>query len=251
MKNTLNLRFNKLFFGALCLLIIITIAGTVGEYRNLAQFIRPLYIPVFLIFFFINNKTIKAPLILCLLYFFLGDVSSMFINDYIFVKTSSIMYFLSYMCLISFIAPKFKLEGFNKFIASYLVAVVLINIYFLVTICGILKTIMPDSLEVFLFGIKSISLIVLLFISFGVYLNSEKRVSILFLLMALSFIFSDFLNYVSQYYVYHWSFSMLDKVFHIIGLYCLFTYIYGYNKLVAHKKQVHREEHISTNNVLA
>jgi len=78
---------------------------------------------------------------------------------------------------------------------------------------------------------KSISLIVLVVIAFGVYLNSETKLSILFLIMAISFVFSDILNYVSHYYVYHWSFIMLDRILHVIGLFFLFNYIIEYNKV--------------------
>jgi hypothetical protein len=123
--------------------------------------------------------------------------------------------------------------------------------YFLYTICSILKTIVPDSLEVFLFALKTISLIVLLFISFGVYLNSENRLSILFFLMALSFVFSDVLNYVNQYYVYHWSFLMLDRVLHVVGLFYLFNYIIEYNKSLIQKRQIIRENKMSSEKALA
>ena len=73
---------------------------------------------------------------------------------------------------------------------------ILINMHFLYAIYSVLQTIIPDTLEVFLFAMKSISLIVLVIIAFGVYLNSETKLSILFLIMALSFVFSDVLNYV-------------------------------------------------------
>ena len=144
--------------------------------------------------------------------------------------------------------PKFKLGEINKVITLYLVLVVMINMYFLYAFYEILKSIIPDSLEVFLFGMKSISLIVLVVIAFGVYLNSETKLSILFLIMAISFVFSDILNYVSQYYVYHWSFIMLDRILHVIGLFFLFNYIIEYNKVP--KTQVVKEDKFVTKNIL-
>lgn len=144
--------------------------------------------------------------------------------------------------------PKFKYEELNKVITLYLVVVIIINIYFLYAVYEILKSIIPDSLEVFLFGMKSISLIVLVIIAFGIYLNSETKLSILFLIMALSFVFSDILNYVSHYYLYHWSFIMLDRILHVIGLFFLFNYIIEYNKV--HKIQVVKEDKFVTKNIL-
>jgi hypothetical protein len=251
MENVSKFRFNKLFVGALLLLIVLTVIGSASEDAFFLQSTNLMYVPVFLIIFFIKNRSIKLLFILFLFYSFLGDSASIFFSNDTVVKSSNIMYFLSYLCLISFIAPKFKFVEFNKVIASYLVVVLLINMYFLYTICSILKTIVPDSLEVFLFALKTISLIVLLFISFGVYLNSENRLSILFFLMALSFVFSDVLNYVNQYYVYHWSFLMLDRVLHVVGLFYLFNYIIEYNKSLIQKRQIIRENKMSSEKALA
>lgn len=158
------------------------------------------------------------------------------------------MYFLSYLCLIYFVIPKFKFEQFNKFISLYLVLLVLINIYFLYSVYGVLKNIIPDTLEVSLFGLKSASLIVLLVVSFGVYLYSETKLSILFFIMALSLVFSDILNYVNQYYVYHWSFLMIDRVLHAVALFYLFSYIVEHNKIL--KFTITKTEKLSPKNIL-
>lgn len=248
MKSVFKFSFNIVFIGALFFLIVLNVIGTVSEDALFLQSTKPLFIPVFLIFFFIKNKIISIPFILFLFYSFLGDSATIFFSNETFIKASSIMYFLSYLCLVVFMIPKFKLEQFNKFISLYLVVVVLINMYFLYTVYGILKSIIPDSLEVFLFGMKSVSLIVLVIVAFGVYINSETKLSILFLIMALSFVFSDILNYVSQYFIYHWSFLMLDRVLHVVGLFFLFNYIMEYNKTP--KLYINKNENLSTKNIL-
>lgn len=248
MESLLKLSFNKVFIGALVLLIVLNVIATVSEDALFLQFTKPLVVPIFLIFFFIKKKAIGIPFILFLMYSFLGDSASIFFSNDTFIKASSIMYFISYLCLVGFIMPKFRFEQFNRFISLYLVVVVLINMYFLYIVYSILKSIIPDSLEVFLFGIKSISLIVLVIIAFGVYLNSETRLSILFLMMALSFVFSDALNYISQYYVYNWSFLMLDRVLHVVGLFFLFNYIVEYNKIP--KLHSSKNENVSIKKIL-
>lgn len=248
MKNIFKLSVNKVFLGALCLLMVLNIIGTFSEDAMLLNSTKPLFVPVFLIFFLIKDKTISVPFILFLLFSFLGDSASMFFSNDTFIKASSVMYFLSYLCLLSFLIPKFKFIEFNKVVTFYLLAVIMINMYFLYSVYEILKSIIPDSLEIFLFGMKSISLIVLVIIAFGVYLNSETKLSILFLIMAMSFVFSDILNYVSQYYVYHWSFLMLDRILHVIGLFFLFNYIIEYNKVP--KIQAVKEEKYVTKNIL-
>ena len=247
MKNFYKINSNKIFVGALCLLIALNIFGTVSENALFLQSTKPLFIPVFLIFFFIRNKVIILPFILFLL--FLGDSASMFFSNETFLKASSIMYLLSYFCLVGFVAPKFNFEKINIVIALYLIFVILINMYFLYTIYSILKTIVPDSLEVFLFGVKSISMIFLVIIAFGIYLTSETKLSILFLIMAISFVFSDILNYVSHYYVYHWSLLALDRILHVVGLFFFFKYIMEYNKLPKRLNEVN-DHHAYSKNIL-
>lgn len=249
MKSLFKSGFNKVFIGALFLLIVLNVIGAVSEDALFLQSTKPLFVPVFLIFFYLRNKAISIPFILFFLYSFLGDSASMFFSNETFIKASSIMYFLSYLCLIYFVMPKFKFEKRNKIISLYLLVLVLINIYFLYSVYGLLRGIIPDTLEVFLFGLKSISLIVLFVIAFGVYLHSETKLSILFLIMVLSFVFSDILNYVNQYYVYHWSFLMIDRVLHAVGLFYLFNYIVQYN--VNKKSVLNRVEKLSAKNILA
>ena len=229
MKSIKKFSLNKVFLSALLVLVVLNVFGTISENALILQSTKPLFVPVFLIFFFIKNKTIGIPFVLFLTYSFLGDSAFILFSKDMFIKASSVMYFLGYLCLIGFMVPKFRLVEFNKVIALYLVFMVFVNVYFLYTIYGVLKTIIPDSLEVLLFGMKSISLVVLFIVAFGIYLNSETRLSILFLIMALSFVFSDILNYVSQYYIYHWSFLMLDRILHAIGLFFLFNCIVEHN----------------------
>lgn len=248
MKSLLNLSFNKVFVGVLFFLVGISVFAAISENAFFLQSTKALFIPSFLVVFFIKKSSIKIPFVLCLIYFFFGDSASLFFANDMFLNASSVLYFLSYLCLIIFVSQKFKFMEFNKIIAYYLIVVFFINLYFLYTTCSILRAIVPDSMEVFLFGLKSVSLIVLLFISFGVYLNSESKMSIVFLLMALSFAFSDLLNYVNHYYVYNWSFLMLERILHVVGLFFLFNYIIAYNRLF--KTQEVSEAKTSAENIL-
>lgn len=248
MKSLLNVSFNKVFVGVLLILVGINVIGAVSENALFLQSTKMLFVPSFLLFFFIKRSSIKIPFVLCLIYFFFGDSASLFFANDMFLNASNVLYFLSYLCLIIFVSQKFRIMEFNKIIAYYLIVVFLINLYFLYTTCSILRVIVPDGAEVFIFGLKSVSLIILLFISFGVYLNSESKISIVFLLMAFSFACSDLLDYVNHYYVYNWSFLMLERILHVVGLFFLFNYIVAYNKLF--KKQEIREVIRGSENVL-
>ena len=230
MEKPFTLRFNKVLFGALLLLVAVNILGSYSEDVFFLQTTKALFIPVLLILFFIKNKVLSLPFILFFLFSFLGDVSLALFENEIFIKVSSAFYFLSYLCLIGITISKFNFLEVDKLVGVYLIVTFLINAYFLYTFYGILKAIIPDSLEVFLFGVKNITLILLVFLAFGKYLIKDTKPSILFFMVALCLVFSTILNYVSLYYVYSWSFVMLERVIYAIGIYLLLNYVMEENK---------------------
>ena len=225
MKNSFILNFSKVFFCTLLFLVTVNILGTYSGDVLFLQTTKALFIPTLLILFFLKNKTLSIPFILFFIFSFLGDVSLAFFENEIFIKASSIFYFLSYLSLIGIAISRFKFFEIDKVVGTYLIVVFLINAYFLYTFYGILKAVVPDSLEVFLFGVKNISLILLVFLAFGKYLANDTKPAILFLMVALCLVFSTVLNYVSLYYVYSWSFVMLERVIYAIGIYLLLNYV--------------------------
>ena len=249
MNNSLTLNFNKVLFGTLLLLIGINILGTYSEDVMFLQTTKALFIPVLLILFLIKHKALSLPFISFFVFSFLGDVSLAFFENEIFIKASSIFYFLSYMCLLGIAISKFNFFKIDKVVGTYLVLVFLINAYFLYTFYGILKAVVPDSFEVILFGVKNISLILLTFLAFGKYLASDTKSSILFLMIAMCLVFSAILNYISIYYVYSWSFVMLEKVIYAIGIYLLLNYVTEESKNSVKQNTYHNN--FSSDNIFA
>ena len=247
-RNWIKIQYNTVFICVLLLLIVINVIATISENALMLQITNPLFIPLLLLYYFVKNKYISFIFVAFLLFSFLGDSASvLFSNDSV-VKASSVLYCISYLCLVYVIASKFKRIEFDKIIGAYLLVVFLINAYFLYTLFNILQAIIPDGLEVTLFGIKSVSLIALALVSFAVYLNSDTKLSILFLVMSLCFVFSDVLHYISYYYIYDWSFVMLNRTLHILGLFFLFNYIIEENR---HRKKRIVNARVSSKNVLA
>jgi hypothetical protein len=183
---------------------------------------------------------------------FFGDAFGLFLVKDSETNGSNMMYFFSYICLIVISISKFKFSNIDKVIGFYLLGTLLINGYFLFTICNILRALITDGTEMILFGAKSMALILLVFISFAVYLGKQTKASILFLIMAICFAFSDILNYVIHYYTYNWSILMIDRLLHITGLFFAFKYIIETNKV---SKGVYieniQEKTFSNDNILA
>jgi len=247
-KEWLKISYNRIFLCVLCLLILMNVLATLSESGLFLQLTKPLFIPVFIMYYFIKNRFFSFVFVLFLLFSFMGDFSSVFSSNSSIVKFSSFIYFISYLMLIFYALSKFKRIRIDKVIALYLIIVVSINSYFIYELFSILKLQITDPIEVNLFAAKSVSLIVLTFLSFVVYLNSETKQSIVYLLVALCFVFSDVLHYISNYYIYNWSFVLLDRVLHIVGLFFLFNYIIGENRL--RKRQI-VEQRIATESSLA
>jgi hypothetical protein len=248
MKKSITITFNKLL---LALLILISVNITVFLINDslLIKTVLPLFIPIFLIFHFMKNKKLSIVFISFLIFSFLGDASTLFFSEEIIIKTSSILYFLSYMYLIIMIAPKFKFFELDRLIAAYLIGVFSITIYFLNVFYDIVNAVLPDSNEVLLFGLKSLILVLLAFISFGVYLNTQSKQSAIFLTAVICFVFSVILNYINIYYLYNLNFLLVERMLYVVGLYLLFKYIAEEN---TNKKQVEiRNKVYTSDNVLA
>lgn len=250
LKHWFKLTFNKVFFCVLLLLLALNFFSTFINDDLLMNSSIALFIPVFLIFFFLKNNYMGFAFVSFLIFSFLGDISYYFFPEDSVLKTSSILYILSYTQLLIIVLPRFKIFKVDKLIAIYLLVVFAINLYFLYTIYEILKIIIPDQNEVLLIGVKSLTLIILAFISFAVYLNTQTKQSILFLVATICFAFSAIINYVNYYYLYDWSFVMLNRATYILGLYLLFKYFIIENKM-RKPKEVKAGETFSSDNVLA
>ena len=248
-KHWINKNSNTIFLCVLSLLILLNVAATVSENELFLRLTKPLFVPVLLTYFFRRHKYLNVIIAFFLLFSFAGDIASVFPENLILVKVSSLAYCLSYICLISVAVMRVKTLNFDKIIGVYLVVVFAINAFLLFKLFNVLKHYIPESAEITLFGIKSVSLIILAFVSFVVYLNNDSKKSILFLMMALCFVFSDVLFYISNYYLYNWSFVMIDRVLHGIGLFFLIQYIIEVNR--SRKKKLVKQRRMSSKEIIA
>lgn len=249
MKNWLQIGYNKVFLCVLLVLIAFNVLATVSENEALLLISKPLFIPVFVMYYFIKNKYINPVFILCLVFSFLGDFSSVFFSNEQLLQVSSLFYCASYFCLVYAALIKMKRLKLDVVVGGYLIIVFAINAYLMYELFNVLKLYIPNVAELTLFGVKSMALIVLCFVAFISYLNSDSKPSIIFLAMALFFAFSDVLYYISNYYIYSLSFVMLDRVLHIFGLFLLFNFIIEQNR--KRKKQIVEQRITNSDKVLA
>lgn len=249
MKNWLQIGYNRIFLCVLLVLIAFNVLATTSDNEALLLISKPLFIPVFVMYYFVKNRYINTVFILCLVFSFLGDFSSVFFSNEQLLQVSSLFYCASYFCLVYAALMRMKKLKFDIVVGGYLIVVFAINAYLMYELFNVLRLHIPNSAELALFGIKSMALIVLCFVAFISYLNSDSKPSILFLSMALFFAFSDVLYYISNYYIYNLSFVMLDRVLHIFGLFLLFNYIIEQNR--KRKKEIVEQRISNPDQVLA
>ncbi|MGE5944504.1 MAG: hypothetical protein ACM31G_09215 [Flavobacteriales bacterium] len=253
MKNISNIGYVAISFFALLLLIISNVYAAYSEEPFFLSISQAIVIPFFLIAFLIKNKILNLVFISFLVFSFFGDTSGLFFVNDSTTNVSNTMYLFSYMALIVIGVSKFELVNIDKVIGFYLLGIFLINGYFLFTLCSMLSILITDGTEMILFGTKSMALMLLVFISFAVYLGKQTKASILFLIMAICFVFSDILNYIEHYYVYNWSILMIERLLHIAGLFFAFYYIIEVNKVPKGtyvRKDILREKTFSGDNIL-
>jgi len=250
-KNWFKITFSKVFVYALVFLIAVNVVGAITEDAFIMKTVKPFFIPVFLTFFFIKYRYLGIAFISFLLFSFLGDLSSVFFSEDVLIETSSVLYVLSYLYLLIMIAPKFKLLEAKALIGTYLLGVFLIAVYFLYVAHGFLSVVVSNKSEVLLFVIKNFTLIVLIFVSFGVYLNTQSKQSALFLTAVVFFGLSVLLNYVKLYYLSSWSLELLDRILYATALYVMFIYIMNREVLITKPKEIQLKDRYPSDTVLS
>ncbi|MFG6687572.1 hypothetical protein ACGK9U_13390 [Mariniflexile sp. HNIBRBA6329] len=251
MKNQLNFTYNTLFLCALILLIAVNIVGVFINDALIMKTMMSVFVPVFLIFFFINDKSLGIAFISFLLFSFLGDTSALLFLDDVLIEASSVLYILSYFFLLIIVAPKFKFLELNALVGTYLLVVFSIAVYFLYITYSILDVVVPNHNEVLLFGIKSFVLIILTFVSFGVYLNTQTKQSILFLTAVVFLGLSVMISSVNLYYLNNWSLELLYRLLYATALYLMFKCITDKEVVTKQPKYIELKEKYSSDTVLS
>ena len=229
-KNWFKSTTNRAFIGVLLVLLFFNVYASLNENSLMLQASKALTIPLFFSIYFIKNKFINNIFIAFLLLTFVGDLFSMMPLDSGLMKIISGAYFCSYAVLI--LIGVFRINGFmfKGLVGGYLIAVFLLNAYFMYSLYGTLSTSITDATELFFTTLQIVALLALGFIAFAGYLNDDGRQSIVFLMMSFCLIFAQVLSFVETYYVAYSQFMMLEWAFHIAGLILLYKYLTEYNR---------------------
>jgi hypothetical protein len=234
----------------IALLGLMLLAGFLTSTENvsiLTKVTKLLIIPFLLIFYFSNKSYMANVFFTIFLLTFLGDIFSVFnFNDMV-EKLSKSMYLGSYLLLIFVLIGKLKRVKFEGLVSLYLIVVLIINTYFMYLFFDVVDDSFSDSVNLVLYVSRGITILVMGFLAFAVYLSKETTQSILFLTMTICFVFSDVLIYINELYVHYWLFESFEVVLHAIGLIILYNYILNHHDIIKKYSKSEGKSTISTN----
>lgn len=248
MKNWFKSPTTRTFIIVLLALVVFNTIATLNNSIELLQVSKALMIPLFFSIYFIKNKVLNNIFIAFLICAFIGDLFAMLPNNAVPFKITSVAYFCSYSFLIAIGLFKMKTFQFNGLVGAYLVAVFLLNAYFMFSFYGLMSNNISDAVELLFTTLQIIALLVLGFIAFAGYLGEDGRQSILFLLMSFSLIFAKVLSLIETYYITYEVFIALEWVAYTTTLILFYNYLVGYNRI---KKKKSVRESISIREEIA
>ncbi len=155
-------------------------------------------VPLIIIYFFSKRKFMANIFFTIFLLMFFGDIFSVFnVNEFV-SKLSKTAYLGSYLLLVFVVIGKLRKVKFEGLISWYLILIFALNTYFMYVLFKVVQDNFTDSVNMVLYVSRGITILVMGFLAFAVYLSKENAQSILFLVMSFCFIFSDVLFYISD-----------------------------------------------------
>lgn len=239
---------NWIFFILLSLVMISGFFTSIETTDIITKVTKLLIIPFLLILYFSHKNYMANVFFTIFLLAFLGDIFSVFNFNSLVDKLSKAMCLGSYLLLVFVLIGKLKRVKFEGLISWYLIVVFVVNAYFMYLFFDVVESNFSDSVNLVLYVSRGITILLMGFLAFAVYLSKETTQSILFLTMTICFVFSDVLIYINELYVYYWLFDSIVLILHAIGLFLLYSYVLNHHNIIKlHKKPSEDRSTISAN----
>ena len=243
MSKEKKLKPNMALVLILLVLLLCTSLATYFDFIILPKIAKLITVTLLLTFYFCQLNKMANVFLSIFLIFFIGDAFSVFEVGALSSKLSKSMYIGAYLLLIFVLLGKLKRVKFEGLVSVYLILVLLLNSYFLYALYGVAKENFVDDINMVLYVCHGITLIVMTYFAFAVYLSRETAQSITFLLMVFCFVFADVLNYICNLYVYFWIFEVFEGALHTAGLFLLYKYVYDHHTHRNSSKRINFSEY--------
>jgi hypothetical protein len=190
-------------------------------------YIKPFFIPLLLIFSFLDQKNLlPIKFYIFTLFFYLGEIMFL-ISDAIkmYLSLGLLFYFLSYLALINLVNPLTKTYNFKNALKGYTLFVVLLNCFFLGIILYLILESENDYLVIFIVILNAISAI-LLTISTVYYFSKNYNInSFYYFVGCFSILISDIFAALVKYYINDFNLNFMDRILHILGFFSIYIFV--------------------------
>lgn len=213
-------------------LLILLVAAYVGALfflpgTKVVFYLKPLFIPLFLVYAILKNGFIfPKGYFFFVIFFYLGETFMLF-SDYsnTVLQLALVFYLMFYFALTNLSLPLISGAHFKKVFTGVTLFVILLNAFFLFLIVYMIFKKNTDAITNSIAVLNAISALALM-ISAVVYLSVDtSKKSFLYFVGSISFILSDVFSAVNVYYLYVFALNILEIVLHFVGFYLIYLFI--------------------------
>lgn len=218
------LQENVLLVVFMLFLLLSAITSWLG-FDTLLDFLKLLWLPVLIAIYFGRKYYMSNVFFIVFFLMFLGGIFDVFAINHLMNYLSEAFYIGAFLLLVFVLFGRMKPIRFEGVETIYLMVLFLINVYLFYVLYNLLKINFTEGLETFLFVFKGITLTLMAFIAFVVYLSHEDKQSILFLTMVYCFVFLEVVNMVYIAHDFFGVFEWLSSLLYFSAIMILFKYV--------------------------
>jgi len=225
-NNSFKLSMKNTILVLLCFLIAVYFSSSYLYDSKWIVCIKPIIIPLFVCYAYIENKRIFSyKYILFVLFFYCSETLMVFsVTHEILVRYSLVFSFFTYLSLINIVFEVVKNSNFQKIIKGYNLFVVLLNAFFLVLVVLILISTL-DKYTNYVVVLNAFSAI-LLAITAIIYLSAlNSKKSIIYFFGAFAIILSDIFAALVFYYLEDEILNLADRILHFVGFFMIYLFV--------------------------
>ena len=230
MKKWHSLLPNWAIITMLTVIVIFNFSFSYYGFFFLSKAVTLVIIPLLLAVYFYRQRIMANIFFTIFFLYFLGMLFNALDHLSISAKLSESFFLGVYFLFIIVMIGKLRDVKFEGLVSTYLIVSFLVNAFFMYVLFNAFKDSFADSVILTLSISKGIALLIMAFLAFAIYLSRETAQSIIFLVIACCFVFSDVLSFITTMYIEYWLFDGIQKIVQVVGL--LLSYIYVYNHQV-------------------
>lgn len=194
---------------------------------KIAFYIKPLFIPLFMVYAILKNDFIfPKSYLFFVLFFYCGELLMLYSDlSNILLQLALFFYALFYFALINLSAPLISGTHFKKIVNGLTLVVILFNAFFLFLIVYIMFETTTDIITNCIAILNAIAALILM-ICAVVYLSIDaSRKSFLYFLGAITLILSDVFSAINFYYIYVFTLNIIELILRFVGFYLIYLFI--------------------------